>query len=258
MKVHLFGLPISLHRRLKEESSNWTNAVPDGHEFRATPIESNEKGPFKQTEIDELFRGVEEGFTHIVIPANRNWDAIRKGLKFDCRIHLARLRQTLRDLTWEILKTALHDTAAMDEEWLAKFCPKDLRHPLLLPPPIFMTFRETAEYWRHCDTYSAAQFPAAEQLLADVDRHHRRPDGQGGRSWLDARNRRYRFDPARHARSQADRDKVKSFRFCYEIPAGFHYDVTEDTGRTFNIDIDGRPQALTHCNVTPWGFVRRG
>ena len=129
MKVHLFGLPISLHRRLKGESSNWTNAVPDGHEFRATPIESNEKGPFKQTEISELFRGVREGFTHIVIPANRNWDAIRKGLQFDCRIHLARLRQPLRDLTWEILKTALHDTAAMDEEWLAKFCPKDLRHP---------------------------------------------------------------------------------------------------------------------------------
>jgi len=35
-------------------------------------------------------------------------------------------------------------------------------------------------------------------------------------------------------------------------------DVTEDTGKTFNIDIGGRPQVLTHCNVTPWGFVRRG
>ena len=258
MKVHLFGLPISLHRRLKEASAGWVDAVPNGHEFRATPIDSNEKGSFKQAELDELLKGVGEGFTHVVIPANRNWDSIRKCLQFDCRIHLARLRQPLRDLTWDILKDALHTIATMDEVWLDKFCPKDLRHPLLLPPPVFATYHETAEYWRHCDAYTAERFPAAEKLLEDVDRHHRRPDGQGNRSWLDARNRRYRFDPARHARSAADRDNRKSFRFCYEIPAGFHYDMSEDAGKVFKIDIDGRSQTLMHCNVTPWGDVRRG
>ena len=258
MKVHLFGLPISLHRRLKQESLDWADAVPHGHEFRATPSDSNEKGVFKQGELDELFKAVGEGFTHVVLPANRNWNSIRNRLEFDCRIHLARLRQPLRDLTWDILKEALHSIAAMDEEWLDKFCPKDLRHPLLLPPPVFATNNETAQYWRYCDSYSTAQFPAAEKLLKDVDRHHRRTDGQGSRSWLDARNRRYRFDPARHARSQADRDKVKSFRFCYEIPAGFHYDMTEDAGTAFKIDIDGRSHTLTHCNVTPWGLLRRG
>jgi len=258
MKVHLFGLPISLHRKLKKESSNWADAVPNGHEFRATPIDSNEKVPFKPAELDELFKAVSEGYTHVVIPASRNWNSIRKRLQFDCRIHLARLRQPLRDLTWDILKDALHAVSALDEEWLDKFCPKDLRHPLLLPPLVFATCNETSDYWRHCDAYAAGQFPAAARLLEDVDRHHRHPDGQGSRSWLDARNRRYRFDPARHARSQADRDNVKSFRFCYEIPAGFHYDMTEDTGRKFKIDIGGRSETLTHCNVTPWGYLRRG
>ena len=258
MKIHLFGLPISLHRRLKETSSDWAGAVPAGHEFRATPIFSNELGPFTQAELDELFKGVDDGFTHIVIPASRNWDTIRKRLQFDCRIHLARLRQPLRDLTWEILKDALHAIAAMDETWLDKFCPKDLRHALLLPPPVFATNRETDSYWRHCDTYSNDRFPAAEKLLGDVEQHHRRPDGQGSRSWLDARNRRYRFDPARHGRSEADRLKRKSYRFCYEIPAGFHYDVTDDSGKSFKIEIDGRSYTLTHCNVTPWGVVRRG
>ena len=146
----------------------------------------------------------------------------------------------------------------MDEEWLHKFCPKDLRHPLLLPPLVFTTHPETADYWRHCDAYSTDQFPAAEKVLGDVDRLHRRLDGQGSRSWLDSRNRRYRFDPARHARSAADRDNRKSFRFCYEIPAGFHYDMTEDSGRSFKVEIQGRSQTLMHCNVTPWGFVRRG
>ncbi len=258
MKIHLFGLPISLHRRLKDESADWTEAVPAGHDFRATPIAANEMGPFTQAELDELFRGVGDGFTHIVIPASRNWDMIRKRLQFDCRIHIARLRQPLRDLTWDILKGALHAIATMDEVWLDKFCPKDLRHALLLPPPVFATNRDTAEYWRHCDTYSVDRFPVAEKLLEDVERHHRQPDGQGGRSWLDSRNRRYRFDPARHARSVADRENRKSYRFCYEIPVGFHFDMTDDSGKTFKIEIDGRLYTLTHCNVTPWGVVRHG
>jgi hypothetical protein len=258
MKVHLFGLPISLHRRLKAASAGWMDAVPNGHEFRATPIESNEKGPFTQSEMEELAKAVGEGFTHIVIPANRNWGSVRTRLQFDCRIHLARLRQPLRDLTWDILKDALHEVASMDGVWLEKFCPKDLRHPLLLPPTVFATYRETAEYWRHCDAYAAERFPAAERLLEDVDRHHRRPDGQGGRSWLDAKKRRYRFDPALHGRSSTDRSNRKSYRFCYEVPAGFHYDVTDDDGGKFKIEIEGQSQKLTHCNVTPWGFVRRG
>ena len=157
-----------------------------------------------------------------------------------------------------MLGHALHAIAMMDEIWLDKFCPKDLRHALLLPPPVFATNRDTAEYWRHCDAYSTDRFPGAEKLLEDVERHHRRSDGQGSRSWLDSRNRRFRFDPARHARSVADRENRKSYRFCYQIPAGFHYDVTEDSGKAFKIEIDGRSNTLTHCNVTPWGVVRRG
>lgn len=258
MKVHLFGLPISLHRRLKAESKNWEEAVPHGHEFRATPIVSNEKRPFTKADLGELLKSVNEGFTHVVIPANRNWGSIRELLQFDCRVHRPPLRQPLRDLTWDILKDALHSIAVMDEVWLDRFCPRDLRHPLLLPPPVFATHDATADYWRHCDAYSVERFPAAEILLQVVDQQHRCPDGQGIRSWLDGRNRRFRIDPARHGRSTADRENRKSFRFCYEVPAGFHYDVSEDAGKAFRIDIDGRSQTLTHCNVTPWGRVRRG
>ncbi len=257
MKVHLFGLPISLHRRLKEESSNWKEALP-GHAFRATPISSNEIGRFSEPELRELVDAVSDGFTHIVIPANRDWAEIRKRLQFDCRIHLARLRQPLRDLTWPILKENLHNITTMDEIWLHKLSSNDLRHALLLPPNVFATNARTSEYWRHCDVYSTERFGSAEQLLSEVEQHHRRPDGQGSRAWLDNRNRRYRMDPSKHGRSQSDRGQRKSFRFCYEIPPGFHYDVTDDSGKAFKIDIDGRSQTLLHCNVTPWGQVRRG
>ncbi len=259
MKIHLFGLPISIHRRLKEESGGeWAGAVPDGHEFLPTPLNSNALGPFSASELRELEKAVGEGFTHIVIPANRDWNEIKRRFRFDCRIHLARLRQPLRDLTWDILRDALHAIANIEEVWLHKFSPNDLRHALLLPPPVFATNVKTAEFWRHCDVYSTDRFASAEQLLDVVEQKHRRPDGQGGKSWLDSRNRRFRVDPGRHGRSAADRANRKSYRFCYEIPAGFHYDVTEDAGRSFRVTIAGRLETIAHCNVTPWGAVRRG
>ncbi len=259
MKVHLFGLPISLHRRLKEESGReWEGAVPEGHAFMATPLNSNEMGAFSTSELNELDKAVGNGFTHIVIPANRDWREIGRRFQYDCRIHIARLRQPMRDLTWIILRQALQAIVAMDEVWLNKLSPKHLRHALLLPPPCFMTTARTAEYWRHCDVYSTDRFASAEQLLNEVEQEHRTPDSQGGQSWLDARNRRFRPDLSRHGRSVADRDNRRSYRFCYEIPAGFHYDVTEDSGRCFKIIIGGKTETVIHCNITPWGFVRRG
>lgn len=258
MKLHLFGLPLSLHRRLKEESSEWREALPAGHLFRATPINSNSMGPFSESELCELIDAVGDGFTHIVIPANRDWAEISRRLRFDCRIHLARLRQPLKDLSWPILQENLHGIVNMDQLWLEKLSPKDVRHALLLPPTVFATNARTAEYWRYCDVYAIERFASAEELLSEVERQHRRPDGQGNRSWLDSRNRRYKIDLSKHARSEQDRAQRKSFRFCWEVPPGFHYDVTHDTNRAFKIVIDGRLETLLHCNITPWGNIRRG
>jgi hypothetical protein len=259
MKVHLFGLPLSVHRRLKDESSNWRDAVPAPHSFRATPISSNGFGPFSEAELGELLAAVGEGFTHIVIPASRDWRIIQRRLQFDCRIHIARLREPIRDLTWPLLHDQLYAVTQLDETWLETLSPKELKDPLLLPPPVFATYRETQDYWRHCDVYSQDRFAGAEQLLVEVKRRHWHPDQQGGgRSWLDSRSRRFRIDPSRHALSLADRAGAKSYRFCFEIPPGFHYDVTDDQGRTFTILIDGRTEMVAHCNVTPWGRIRRG
>jgi hypothetical protein len=121
-----------------------------------------------------------------------------------------------------------------------------------------MSARTTSEYWHHCDVYSEDRLTGAEKLLEIVEKQHRTPDKQGGRSWLDSRNKRYRMDPSRHGRSEADRTGAKLYRFCFEIPQGFHFDVTEDSGRLFTVDIENVRHRLQHCNVTPWGRVRRG
>jgi len=258
VKVHLFGLPLSTHRRLKEESGDWTDAVPAPHVFRATPISTNSHAAFTEGELRSLVTGVAEGFTHIVIPANRDWKIVQSRFQFDCRVHIVRLWEPLKDITWALLKEHLHAAAKLDQIWLGKLCPTDLRHPLLLPPKVFSTTRDTHQYWRRCDVYSEERIPEAEELLSIVEREHRKPDGSGARSWIDKRNWRYRIDPSKHGLSAAHRAGRKLYRFCYEVPEGFHYDVTDDAGRAFIVHIDGKAETLTHCNVTPWGHIRKG
>jgi hypothetical protein len=258
VKVHLFGLPVSTHRRLKDESEGWTDAVPDPHLFRASPISTNSYSPFTEGELRDLAAAVGDGFTHIVIPGSRDWKIVQARFQFDCRVHIARLREPLKDITWALLKESLHAATRLDEEWLGKLSPADLRHPLLLPPDVFSTTRNTHRYWHRCDVYSTGQIPEAEELLSIVDREHRKPDSSGNRSWIDSRKWRYRIDPSKHGLSSVDRAGGKVYRFCYEVPPGFHYDVTDDSGKTFIIQIDGKSQKLKHCNVTPWGRVRRG
>jgi len=258
LKVHLFGLPISTHRRLKEESEEWKEAVPTPHEFRATPVSSNSHLPFTDGELRALRDAVGEGFTHIVVPGSRDWKKVRAVFQFDCRVHIARLWEPLRDVTWRLLRDHLHAAVRLDESWLSKVSPGDVRHALLLPPAMFAPYRVAERYWHRCDVYAESLIPEAERLLQIVEREHRKPDSGGGRSWLDNRKLRYRLDPAKHGLSVADRTGVKTYRFCYEVSAGFHYDVEDDLGRTFVVDIGGKPEKLKHCNVTPWGHIRRG
>ena len=255
MKIHLFGLPISAHIRLKVESGGWGQAVPPPHEFRSTPILSNELGKITDAEVQILVDSVADGFTHLVLVGVRDWAKLQPRLGFDSRMHVARVQEPIRHLTWPFLQQLLCAIVGLDELWLTRIAPTDLRHPLLLPPTFFATDRETKEYWHKCDVYSENQLVGAEQLLTAVERCHRRPDSQGGRSWLDSQGRRYRIDHSRHGRSETDRAGIKSYRFCFEIPQGFHFDVTDNSGRYFTVNIDNNRQRLLHCNVNPWGKV---
>lgn len=69
MKIHLVGLPISTHRRLKQESGNWHGAVPKQHQFIASPISTNEYATFSDGEIRDILARAADGFTHIAVPA---------------------------------------------------------------------------------------------------------------------------------------------------------------------------------------------
>jgi len=258
LKVHLVGLPISAHRRLQEDSNGWSDAVPGPHKFLSTPLSTNEHKPFTKGELNALSDAAGNGFTHVVIPGSRDWRVVQKMLQFDCRVHIARLWEPIRDVRWEQIREVLHHVVQLDEVWLKQVSPADLRHPLLLPPNIFRTSRNSSDYWKRCDVYTKDLVPFAAELLSIVEHEHRLNDRAGGRSWLDTRKLRYRVDSSKHGRRLADRDGLKSHRFCYEVPPGFHYDVTDDNGKTFSIQIDGKLHEVSHCNISPWGHVRKG
>lgn len=258
MKVHLVGLPISAHRRLREESDDWKDAVPERHDFLSTPLATNEHTPFTKGELNSLREIAGKGFTHVVIPGSRDWRIVSQMLQFDCRVHIARLWEPIRDIRWDQLRDVLHRVIELDEEWLKHISPTDVRHPLLLPPKVFRTTRNSHDYWKRCDVYAKDQVQIAAELISIVERDHRTADKKGGRSWLDGRKLRYRIDSSSHGRTISDRSGLKEHRFCYEVPPGFHYDVTDENGRSFAIEIDGKMSDVYHCNISPWGHVRKG
>jgi hypothetical protein len=61
-----------------------------------------------------------------------------------------------------------------------------------------------------------------------------------------------------HARTAQERKGTASYRFCFPLPPGFHYDVVHDAGVPFEIEIDGRRESVLHVNISPFGHVRRG
>ena len=63
MKVLLFGLPISTHRRLKEESGDWQDAVPEPHKFSSIPTDTNLNTPYSVGELRDLKAAVGKGST---------------------------------------------------------------------------------------------------------------------------------------------------------------------------------------------------
>ncbi len=255
MQLHLCGLPLKLHRRLKEESLDWENALPEPHRLLVTPINSPSPRPFKRAEVDEIRTAVGEGFTHIVLLGTRDWKSIANGLEFDCRVHTLRIQVDYHSMAWEDVRAALREVVDLDTEWKVRVAPSDLRHQLLLPPTFFSTDRQTRNFWKFCDVYSKGQIESAAELLRLVDRVHRkRSDGE--RVWVDARRLEYSVDPSLHSRANEERGGGALYRFCFPLPQGFHFDVRAHDGKRFEALIGERIRKVDYVNVTPWGHVR--
>jgi hypothetical protein len=259
VKLQLIGLPLAAHRRLKPQFEEWAAALSPNHSILAVSSVDDKRRNLPKADLPEVHERVQGGFVHLgVVPGRQVWDAVYKAFKFDCRVRLLPLSDPINSITWEELQQVLIDMIEFEQRWLDMICPTDLRNPLLLPPPSFEPDRDLNDYWSKCDVYrDAAQLGIAHELLNKVRTRHRKPREKSGQVWVDSKSRRFAFDPARHARSPLERTGRKRYRFCFNLPAGFHFDVQHESEREFILqDRMGASHRGRHLNVDPWGSVR--
>ena len=259
MKLQFIGLPLAAHRRLKPQFDDWTASLIPNHKIIAVPSVDNNRPNVPKAELSEVQARVQGGHVHLgVVPNREVWAAMYKEFRFDCRVVKLPLSDPVNSITWDELRQALMDMIEFEQRWLDQICPTDLRSPLLLPPPSFEPARALNDYWSKCDVYrDYARLGMAHDLLGRVRASHRRRREGSGQGWVDSKRRHFAFDPARHALSPVERTGRQHYRFCFNLPAGFHFDVQHELKQEFTLhDRTGVLHRGVHLNVDPWGRVR--
>jgi hypothetical protein len=147
-------------------------------------------------------------------------------------------------------------SAFVEEQfWEEQIKPTATSSPALIPESSFAT-RAFADLWTRVESYGDLgslkgvpdlihRFTA--EILKQVD---------DDKAWVDDRELVFSFRGARHAVAPFPRN----WKYSYEIPDGFHYDVKHRNGKGFKIksmDSDYRSfPAGAHANVDPHGEIR--
>ena len=253
LKVQLVGLPQSSHTRLRASIDSWAEA--SNIDLRHLPSH-NPRVP--ETREGEITQSVRDGYVHILVVPCRTAGNVARTFEFDCRVILLQSKTDLIVISWNELQSLLSNAIEFERKWINIARPTDINAPLLLPPPSFAVHNVLTNFWKHCDCYRSTELLThANNLLQQMRSLHRRSDGTGS-FWLDRSDRVFRpTRRARHGRSPEERLGAFRFRFCFEVPVGFHYDVTHQHGREFSLQgAQEHYSSLDRANVDPWGYVR--
>ena len=256
MRLQVVGLPQRAHRRIEGEFRAWAAGLGPDVEIRPAPS-LNETVPQVGVQERRLIEAhIQEGFAHIVAVPYRAIGELQTWFELDCRVTRLAIRDAVT-VGWDDFRAALIKAISFEQQWCTALKPTDLNHALLLPPISFVPARDLQGFWRQCDCYNDARLNAASNLLERFGREHRKSQAGVGAFWLDTGGRRFIVDRARHARTAEERVGRRLFRFCYEVPHGFHYDVTHETNPRFNLITTERTHVgITRANVDSWGSVR--
>ncbi len=249
-------MPLHAHRRLRTEFDSWAKGISDV-EFRHVPSTHEEISRIASGDLSQVRSNVQSGFVHIAALPSRDSRRLIDAFRFDCRVISLATTGDLERLSWNEFRAALEVALSFERRWLSVVQPRDLNHPLLLPPRSFIPARRLGDYWRRCDCYrDTARLDEANTVLQGVHKEHQR-SSHDGRVWMDADSRMFRIDKSLHARTPEERRGERKYRFCYAVTAGFHYDVTHAHAREFYLTaFDGERYRVTRANVTPWDHVR--
>lgn len=151
---------------------------------------------------------------------------------------------------------AITDVLKEELEWSAAVKPQDESCCLLLPECAFAANYAVKHLWEIAGQQGIERIRGAALASERFKSAHwlRRDDVR--RAWIDEEGRAFDHHGPRHGVAPFPR----SWKFSYQLPGGFHFDVTAMDSRAFRvIDWDKRRHAvsgLKHVNIDPHGYVR--
>lgn len=138
-----------------------------------------------------------------------------------------------------------------EAEWRAKVRPHGLESPLFLPETHFEARTEDLNrLWER--SYSVRKKKDDVRAIQTLANHFRRHHYRAGH-WRDAHDLLWRRDASYHGKAPPDR----RWKYTFELPPGFHYDVTHAHGRGFYLadEFGYSRRFLSHANVDCHGHV---
>jgi hypothetical protein len=259
LRIQLGGLPLKTYRRLRPNLDRWAADRQSELQLRVSPS-NDEYQP--RLQLADIEKNIEDGFIHIVVVPTRETRDLVRQQRYRCRTTLLEPEDRALDVGWNEFQSLLTAAFRFERRWCKAVGPSDLAHPLLLPNSSFEPVADLSGFWTYCDCYGTTTLLTnAHNLVGRFSAIHRQHSNTGS-YWLDRAGRSFRVDRSFHGRSERERRGRKPYRFCFEVPPGFHYDVVNDQGATFSINgsatADGnvvRHSNVVRANVTSFGHL---
>ena len=259
LRVQIAGLPARLYEQWKTSLNGWKADLPGDISVRVIPSGNTRYPLYTKHEFGRICEAIEEGYVHIIAFEGRNARDLSSSLKYDCRVTIAPVDTNVRIAGLTDILAVLETAIDFERRWCRTIRPQDLHNPLFLPPLCFSLSKGLNNHWKLSDCYrDTVQLGAAHDALKAVIASHRQNEPGAARFWQDSRQREFRNALALHGLAPAERQGRRRFRFCFEVLAGFHYDVVHNSRASFDlIDFrNTRHERLRRANVDPWGTVR--
>jgi hypothetical protein len=261
-QVIVAGIPASSEERLRNYVKKNPGEVYPGYRLRWFAAGGKQAG-LAPARIDGLLaEAVRYSASAILLVSqreSRDTASVRKVVSdyFRCRTLSAGILEELYPTPAAAVAT-LNQALAEEELWAQLIRPSNVTHPLLLPHRVFISMAAYDDAWR------AAAEASSDRQIRDVavfvqnfgDAHRARRQTGKGRVYNSETGLQWDYRGARHGVAPTPRN----WKFSFELPTGFHYDVMGFRGGAFELtDINKKILRVTsggHANIDPHGWSR--
>lgn len=143
----------------------------------------------------------------------------------------------------------IEERLRLEDGWRRRIRPTSHHHALILPS---RTFQSSLDPWTTAQRAETERACARAQAEIDAFGGGHRYQGK----WRDHRSLLFDSGGANHGNAPEDR----RWKFTFQLPSGFHFDVTHERGQQFSlVDAGGRRHRFRkYTNVDAHGHIRGG